>query len=259
MHNHLQIDYIAYNSNIRNWNTGYKLLFMAASIITVIIEDSILISVYTLIFMGFINIFIAKLSFKEYLKVMKIPAAFILLGSIAIGICFFSTAQGVFSLDIGFTYLCFTKESIHQMFNVILKAFGAVSAMYIVTLSTPVCEIIAELKKLRIPGIFIELMYLVYRYIFILFDTVHKMQDSGKARLGYTSFRASCRSFSMMLSNLLIISLKNSRNYYNAMEARCYNGQLEFYTEKKSLTRLQAVLTLMYFIFFIIIKTGESK
>ena len=140
------------------------------------------------------------------------------------------------------------------MFSIILKAFGAVSAMYVVTLSTPVCEIITELKKLHIPGIFIELMYLIYRYIFILFDAVHKMQDSGKSRLGYTSFKASCRSFSMMLSNLLIISLKNSRNYYNAMEARCYNGQLEFYTEKKALTRPQATLTLIYFIFFIIIK-----
>ncbi len=254
MHNHFQIDYIAYNSHIRNWNAGYKLLFMAASIITVIIADNVLVSVYTLVFMGFINIFIARLSPKEYLKVMKIPAAFILLGSIAIGICFSSTPKGIFSLDIGFTYLCLTKENTSQMFSIILKAFGAVSAMYVVTLSTPVCEIIAELKKLHIPGIFIELMYLIYRYIFILFDAVHKMQDSGKSRLGYTSFKASCRSFSMMLGNLLIISLKNSRNYYNAMEARCYNGQLEFYTEKKALTRPQAILTLIYFIFFIIIK-----
>ena len=50
-HNHFPIDYYAYNSAIRNWNTGYKLLFATGAIITVITADSILISIYTFIFM----------------------------------------------------------------------------------------------------------------------------------------------------------------------------------------------------------------
>ena len=198
--------------------------------------------------MGFINTCIAKLSLKEYFKAVKIPAMFILLGSLAIGAGFSKTAKGILSLDIGITYLYFTKEGIMQMFNIILKALGAVSSMYLVTLSTPAGELVMALKKLHLPGIFIELMHLIYRYIFILLDAVHKMRNAGEARLGYASFRTSCKSFSMMLGNLLIVSIKNSRNYYDAMEARCYNGSLEFYTEKKEPARLQLLLMAAYFI-----------
>lgn len=223
-HNHFPIDYYAYNSAIKNWNTGYKMIFSFTAIIAVISSDNFFIPVYTFLFIGFINTHLARLSIKEYSRAARIPFLFIILGSIAIG------------------------GNITLILNIILKAISAASAMYLVTLSTPAGEIIAMLKKLHLPGIFIELMYLTYRYIFILSDEVHKMRNAGVSRLGYINFRTSCKSFSMMLASLLIISLKNSRNYYNAMEARCYNGSLGFYNEKKKITHLQALLFLIYFI-----------
>lgn len=251
-HNNFPIDYYAYNSAIRNWNTECKLLFALSAIITVIISESIMAALYTFIFMGIVNIYIAKLSIKEYLHAIKIPAFFILAGSIAVGIGVSKEVQGICCLDVGFVYLYFTKESLKEMLSVVLKAFGAVSAMYLVTLSTPAGEIVTAFKKLHFPGIFIEIMYLVYRYIFILFDEVHKMRNAGLARLGYSSFTVSCKSFSMMLGNLLIVSLRNSRVYYDAMEARCYNGCLEFYTEKKKCTKLQLSVIGAYFILLIV-------
>ena len=227
-HNHFPIDYYAYNSAIRNWNTGYKMVFSFTAIIAVISSDNFFIPVYTFLFMGFINTGLARLSIKEYLRAVRIPFIFIILGSIAIG------------------------GNILLILDIILKAISATSAMYLVTLSTPAGEIIAMLKKLHLPGIFIELMYLTYRYIFILSDEVHKMRNAGISRLGYINYRTSCKSFSMMLGNLLIVSLKNSRNYYNAMEARCYNGSLGFYNERKKICKLQILLFLIYIIFLII-------
>ena len=230
IHNHFPIDYYAYNSAIRNWNTSYKMLFAFTAIIAVISSGNFFIPLYTFLFMGFVNTRLARLSIKEYLKALHIPFLFILLGSIAIG------------------------GNIILMLNIILKAASAVSAMYLLTLSTPAGEIIASLKRLHLPGLFIELMYLIYRYIFILSEEVHKMHNAGVARLGYINYRTSCKSFSMMLGNLLIVSLKNSRNYYNAMEARCYNGSLGFYNEKKKISWLQLLLFLIYFLFLI---TGQ--
>lgn len=251
-HNHFPIDYYAYNSAIKDWNTSYKMLFALAAIITVILADNIFISIYTFLFMGFVNTCISKLSIKEYLKAVQIPFLFILLGSIATGAGFSRTARGIINLDIWITYIFFTKENLMLMLNIILKAFSAASAMYLVTLSTPAGEIITTLKKLHLPGIFIELMYLVYRYIFILSEEVHKMRNASVARLGYINYRASLKSFSLMLGNLIIVSLKNSRNYYNAMEARCYNGSLEFYCEKKKLSKLQLFFIITYFLLLIL-------
>ena len=84
-HNHFPIDYYAYNSAIRNWNTGYKMIFSFTAIIAVISSDDFFIPVYTFLFMGFINTYLARLSIKEYLMAVRIPFIFIILGSIAIG------------------------------------------------------------------------------------------------------------------------------------------------------------------------------
>ena len=54
-HNHFPIDYYAYNSAIRNWNTGYKMIFSFTAIIAVISSDDFFIPVYTFLFMGFIK------------------------------------------------------------------------------------------------------------------------------------------------------------------------------------------------------------
>lgn len=252
VHNNIPIDYIAYNSGIRNWNTGFKLLFALLSIIVVIASDNFYIAVYTFIFMGVVNIRIAKLPARTYLAALEIPAVFILLGGVAISVCFSKEPHGIYSIGAGSLYIYITRESLREMSDVILKAFGAVSAMYLVTLSTPVCEIASVLEKMHFPDIFTSLMYLVYRYIFILLDGVRKMRNAGEARLGYVDFRTACHSFSMMLGNLLVVSLENSRTYFDAMEARCYNGSIGFYTEKKELTKLQAAVMAVYFIPLII-------
>ena len=95
VHNNFSIDYQAYNSAIRNWNTECKLLFALAAIITVIVSENILVSLYTFIFMGIVNIYIAKLSVKEYLHAIRIPALFILAGSIAAGTGVSKEVQGI--------------------------------------------------------------------------------------------------------------------------------------------------------------------
>lgn len=247
-HNNFSIDKWTYHSGIRDWNTEYKLLFSFAAIIIVIASDSIIAALFTFIFMSVLNLSVAKLTIYDYLKVMSIPAAFILLGSIAIGICFSNKVHGGYCIDIGFIYLYVTKESLTDMFNVMIKAFSSISSMYLFTLSTPVGEFVSTLKKFHLPDIFVELMHLIYRYIFILLDAQQRMRNAGESRLGYIDFRTSCRSFSKMLGNLLIVSMKNSRTCFDAMESRCYDGSCEFYFIKRRCTKVQSVVMILYFI-----------
>ena len=59
------------------------------------------------------------------------------------------------------------------------------------------------------------------------------MQISAEARLGFCDFRTSCYSFGQIAANLFIVALKKANAYYDAMEARCYDGTLCFLEEKK--------------------------
>ena len=136
--------------------------------------------------------------------------------------------------------------------NLVFKALGAVSALYMMTLTTPLSEIIAVLRKAHVPKLIIELMNMIYRYIFIMIDTHSRMKNSAESRLGYCDFKTSCYSFGQVASNLLVVSLKRGNNYYNALEARCYNGDLQFLEEEKQVKAGQVVMAVIFIIILLI-------
>lgn len=72
----------------------------------------------------------------------------------------------------------------------------------------------------------IELMLLIYRFIFILLDTAHAIMTSQNARLGNCDFKTSCKSFGQMGSTLFLRAFKRSNALYDSMEARCYDGSI---------------------------------
>jgi cobalt/nickel transport system permease protein len=121
------------------------------------------------------------------------------------------------------------------------------------TLSTPSFEIIYVLRKACVPKIIIELMSLIYRYIFILMDVATKMKNSAKSRQGYCDFKTSCYTFGNIASNMLIISLKKANAYYDAMEARCYDGELVFLEEEKNIDRVQVISATAFIISLILL------
>ena len=139
------------------------------------------------------------------------------------------------------------------VFFLMLKVFGAVSCMFLMTLSTPSHELFSVLHKIHCPSLFTELMHMIYRYIFILLEVQHNMQISAEARLGFCDFRTSCYSFGQIAANLFIVALKKANAYYDAMEARCYDGTLCFLEEKKKLPLPYIIASGTFFLFLVVL------
>ena len=111
-----------------------------------------------------------------------------------------------------------------------------------------VSELVLVLQRLHLPRLLVELMNLIYRYIFILIDVSEQMQIAAKARLGYHSFRQSCKSFAQIAGNLFLVSLKKANAYYDALLSRGYDGKLEFLSEENPPAGGQLVFTGFYLI-----------
>lgn len=247
------IDYYAYVSNIKDWNPGFKVLFAFVVLLLCIALNNVYISLFVIFTMGYTVIFKSGVGFRDYLSLLSIPIAFMILGSIAIAGGISSRPAGDYNLNLYFFYIYSSNESILSAFKIILKALGGISAMYMMTLSTSTSEIISVLRKSHIPKIIIELMNMIYRFIFILMDTQCKMKNSSQSRLGYVDFRTSCYTFGSVASNLLVVSLKKANAYYNAMESRCYNGEIIFLEEEKSIKAVHIYGAVFYFTAMIII------
>ncbi len=240
------IDYYAYISAIRDWNPMFKVFFALAVLILVIALDSLYVSLFVLITMGFLTVVRGRIPLHQYISTLTIPIVFVLVGSLTIALSFARQPLGQYNLHLGFFYIYTSDADLLRMINLMAKAMAAVSALFMMTLSTPSGEIISVMRKIHMPKLFVELMNMIYRYIFVIMETNRKMHDSAESRLGYVDYRTSVKSFSGTASNLLVVSLKKANAYYDALVSRGYDGELRFLEKEKKLDREQIVLGSVY-------------
>ena len=120
-------------------------------------------------------------------------------------------------------------------------------------------EIINALRNMHMPKLIVELMNLIYRFIFILIESYANMYNSALSRLGYHNLKASFISFGNIASNILVLSLKKSNAYYTAMEARCFDGDLNFLQEEKKLSKKHLIIAALYILSMFAIWIVSSK
>lgn len=231
------LEYYSYNSKINSWNPHLKFWYSMVLIVLGIILSNIYISISIVFICGFITIFLGKISLKKYIDFFKVPIIFLLISVAVININFSKNITDFYYFNIEDLYIYTTDENIKKSCILFWRALSGVSSMYMLALSTPLNEIIYVMKKARTPKIIIELMYLVYRFIFIMRDSYKSMRKSIESRLGFRDYRTSLLSFGKIISNILIVSLRKSNSFYDSMESRCYKGEIRFFIKEKRINK----------------------
>ncbi len=254
---YMEIDYYAYHSGMKKWNSGLKVLFSVVTLLLVIILNSIRVSLFVFFTMSALTLLVGKIKKSVYIKLLLIPLTFLIISGFTIAVEFSFSEIGDYNFHIIFFNLCFTQKGIFIAIQVFFKALAGISCLYMLALSTPVNEIIVVMQRLHLPKLMGELMNLTYRYIFILLDSACKMQSAAKSRLGFDGFLVSCKSFAGIAGNLFLISLKKANAYYDAMLARGYEGSIEFLNEEYSVKAWQIAASIIYFVIIVLIALME--
>lgn len=233
------IDMYAYNSKINHWNPALKIGLAFLMMLLCILLDNLYVSTLVICLSAFITIALGKMPWREYVRLLGVFIAFLVIGSVVIAFSFSDTEQGLAGFWTPLAYVFVTPESLSTVFHLWGKAFGGVSAMFMMSLSTPSNEIFSVLRRLKVPALIIELMNMIYRFVFVMVDTFVRMNNSAESRMGYVNFKTSLNTFGNIAGNLLVVSLKKGGVYYDAMESRCYDGELLFWDEEKEITSEQ--------------------
>lgn len=128
-------------------------------------------------------------------------------------------------------YLGVTQAGLQTALHLFFKALGSVSCLYYLSLSTPMTDVLAVLRRLKVPRLLVEMMGLIYRFIFVFLETAENMLTAQNSRLGYATLPAGYRSLAALMSNLFIRAYKRSDELYTALEARGYDGELNVLEE----------------------------
>lgn len=227
----LIIDKLSYQSKLRYMNAGEKFLFSVATLVLCIVGRSVMICLPVLALMSLLTVWKGGIPLRRYLKLLTIPLLFLLVNSLILGLSIRQTPLEVFAVSFGNWYLTASWETLRYAVQIFVTAMAAVSCLYFLSCNTPVTDILNALKKLKCPKLLIELMLLIYRYIFVLLDCAHAISISQKSRLGNVSFRQSMRSFGQLASALFVRAVNRSGILYDAMESRCYDGDIRVLSE----------------------------
>lgn len=132
--------------------------------------------------------------------------------------------QVIGRVDLHFTTLPVYREGLELGLLILLRILAAVSAATLLSLSTPMPEILATLRLLKVPAIMIDLAEMIYRYIFLLEETALKMRRSQLSRGGgCRSWSGQVRDLGTIAANVLIRALDQSTRIYKAMLSRGYD------------------------------------
>ena len=222
------IDRHAYSNRLRTVHPGEKFAFASLLLITSLAFPSIVSSLAIFLLMSGTVILRAGIPSRFYLKLMSLPFSFLVVGVITIAVSLSrNPGPALHGITVWGVTIGVTNHDLRVAAQLFLRSLAAVSCLYFLSLTTPMVEIIPVLKKLRVPVLFIELMSLVYRFIFVLMESAERIYTAQSSRCGYATFKSSYFSLGQLASNLFIKSYHQSKLLFTAMESRCYSGEIK--------------------------------
>ncbi|MBQ6511795.1 cobalt ECF transporter T component CbiQ [Methanobrevibacter sp.] len=224
------IDYIAHNNRLSDFNMYVKVIVAIGLMVATLILDNLTLDVIVFVLMAILVLGVARVSLKSYLKFLTIPIVFAVITCLFL---LFFFGQGELIYDTGLWGIGITQSSLDLAITTFCRCFACFSCLGFLTLTTPIADILQCLHIVKVPVIFIDIALLMYNTIFIFLDQLDTMRNAQDTRLGYVGSKSTYKSLGMLFSNLFFRSLDKSETLQCSLDSRCYQGYLPVYKPKR--------------------------
>ena len=109
-----------------------------------------------------------------------------------------------------------------------LRSLAILAALLGLVLTTPLPDLLALLRRLRVPELLLDLMALSYRMVAVLRQAWDDGVEAQRARQGYRGWRQAWRSTAMLAGHMALQVWQRAAALQMAADARSYSGTLRF-------------------------------
>lgn len=214
-------------------NIKYKIISVIAFIFFVI--STYKANYYILCFyaiIGILLVFLFKPPVKVYFKKLFIVFLFPLSASLFIP--FFNKGIKIFKINFYLFSLSITDNGLAMFYTILAKSFISIMVLVALTVSSKDLEIFHGLNKILLPRIMVSIIFLMYRYFFLIRDEVHSGQLAINSRIFQKSYLNVNKKLAFFAGSLFIKSVDRAENIYKSMESRGFTGSFEYYEEKEN-------------------------
>ena len=168
----------------------------------------------------------AGIPLSRFIRIALPPLGFLLLGCLSLA---FSLAWSVNPQDNGQELVMrWLPDGWTPILILGGRSVGALAALLFLAATTPLIDLIALLRRLRLPEVLLELMVLCYRMLFVFSEAVRNTRTAQAARLGYAAPRLALRSLGSLAANLTVQIWQRAHALHVAALSRNNDGPLRF-------------------------------
>jgi len=158
----------------------------------------------------------------RFLRVALPPLGFLLLGCLTLA----------YSLDVapanGGLAVHWLPAGWTPVLQLAARSCAALSALLFLALTTPLVDLIALLRRLKMPEVLLEIMVLCYRMLFVFSEALHDTRTAQAARLGYATPALTLRSLGSLTANLTLQIWQRAHDLNVAAQSRNNDGAFRF-------------------------------
>ncbi len=222
------IDRYAYTNRIRAVEPGQKAGLALLVLLLCLLLNRPAVGLLAVIWLWGLAIFWAGLPAWLFGRVLLAEGLFLGLSvlGVAVSLSWSPPAGLAWSSPVGPLWISSSPAALAQALTLVTRALGCAAALNFLTLTTPLIDLVDLLRRLRVPPLLIDLMGLVYRFIFVLLESLERMYIAQASRLGYVDVSRGMHSAALLAGRLFIESYQRSRRLQLALESRGYDGQL---------------------------------
>ena len=153
-------------------------------------------------------------------------------GIVVIPAIFFVPGPRLFEFALGPLVIAPSIPGIETAVVFVARVGVCVSLAVLLVLTTPWADLLKSLHSLRVPQVFILILSMSYRYIFLFLHTTNGLFEARRSRIvAQTSGREQRRWIAGSMGALTSRAFKMSNDVYAAMLARGFTGEMRAYNE----------------------------
>jgi cobalt/nickel transport system permease protein len=160
----------------------------------------------------------ARVPARTFGRAVRAPLAFILIGALTTVV---EVGDGV----------GWAPDAAAQAGSLVGHAVAGSAAVLLLATTTPMSDLLPELRRLRVPAAVVEVASVVYRLLFVLLTSLTTIREAQTARMGYATVRGSYRSSGALAAAVLTRSWERARRLQDGLAGRGLDGGLRVLPE----------------------------
>ena len=148
-------------------------------------------------------------------------------GIVVLPAIFFVPGPRLFDLGIGPAHIAPSWNGLAGAAIFVSRVGVSVSLAVLLVVTTPWADVLKSLRALKVPQVFVLVLAMTYRYIFLFLHTANGILLARKSRVvGRTGGGEQRRWITGTMGNLMSRAFKMSNDVYAAMLARGFGGEV---------------------------------